>query len=385
VSDHWPLIPLADITHRITKGTTPTSVGGRFTDEGINYFKVESVAPDGALVRDKLAFIDDKTHEILRRSQLAVNDVLFSIAGAIGRTYLVREADLPANTNQALAIVRFDKSKVVPRYAFYAMRQYAFQGDALGRVVQTAQANVNLTQLSNAKLVLPSLTEQQGIVDLVGTYDDLIENNRRRMALLEEAARQLYREWFVRLHFPGHEHTRIIDGVPEGWEHAPFESALILQRGFDLPVQAREEGEIPIYGSMGINGFHNRSKVAGPGVVTGRSGTLGAVHFVAGDYWPLNTALWVKEFKRLTPLFALFLMREMDLKQYNGGASVPTLDRKAVHRVEILIPPKKLISMFEDFAQANFKQIENLAEQNEKLRGARDLLLPRLMSGDIAV
>ena len=88
----------------------------------------------------------------------------------------------------------------------------------------------------------------------------------------------------------------------------------------------------------------------------------------------------MKEFKQVTPLFALFLLREMDLKQYNGGVSVPSLDRKAVHRVEILIPWKKLITIFDEFASPMFVQIENLATQNEKLRAARDLLLPRLMN-----
>ena len=80
---------------------------------------------------------------------------------------------------------------------------------------------------------------QATIADTLSAYDDLIENNRRRMALLEESARLLYREWFVRLRFPGHEHTRIIDGVPEGWERTTFEDALVLQRGFDLPTQAQ--------------------------------------------------------------------------------------------------------------------------------------------------
>ena len=140
-----------------------------------------------------------------------------------------------------------------------------------------------------------------------------------------------------------------------------------------------------IFGSTGLNGFHNTAKVPGPGVVTGRSGTLGEVHYVPGDFWPLNTALWVKEFKRVSPFFALFLMREMDLKQYNGGASVPTLDRKAVHKVEILVPARPILSLFDDFAAPVFLQIQNLQAQVEKLRAARDLLLPRLMSGEIAV
>lgn len=225
----------------------------------------------------------------------------------------------------------------------------------------------------------------RNVVNILSNYDNLIENNRRRMALLEESARVLYREWFVRLRFPGYEHTHIVDGVPQGWDRLSFEGALVLQRGFDLPAQARQDGLIPIYGSTGINGYHDKAKVDGPGVVTGRSGTLGEVHYVSEDFWPLNTALWVKEFRRVTPLFALFLMSEMDLKQYNGGVSVPTLDRKIVHKVEVLIPPKSLLTAFDEFASDAFSQIKNLTLQNQKLRAARDLLLPRLMSGEIAV
>jgi type I restriction enzyme S subunit len=231
----------------------------------------------------------------------------------------------------------------------------------------------------------PSLQEQNQIVEIVGAYDDLIENNRRRMALLEESARLLYQEWFVRFRFPGHEHVQIKNGVPEGWERLPFDQALELQRGFDLPTEARQDGDIPIYGSTGIVGFHNSVKVEGPGLVTGRSGTLGEVHYISGPYWPLNTALWCKSFHRVTPLYALFLLREMDLKQYNGGASVPTLDRKAVHRLPVLVPPRLLISRFDKLAGLVFRQIRVCYSQNERLAIARNLLLPQLMSGEVAV
>lgn len=256
--------------------------------------------------------------------------------------------------------------------------------------VQNVGRGVGVPHISGKEIgafefLLPPRDEQTRIADILSTYDDLIENNRRRMALLEDSARLLYREWFVRLRFPGYEHTRIVDGVPEGWERAPLENALILQRGFDLPTQDRELGTVPIYGSTGILGYHDKAKASAPGVVTGRSGTLGEVQYVAEDYWPLNTALWVKEFRRVTPLFALFLLREMDLRQYNGGASVPTLDRKSVHRVEILIPPPLLLRSFDEFSADVFAQIKNLDAQNQKLRAARDLLLPRLMSGELTV
>ena len=128
------------------------------------------------------------------------------------------------------------------------------------------------------------------------------------MVLLEESARLLYCEWFVRLRFPGYEHTRIVNGVPEGWERAPLEQSLVLQRGYDLPSQNRQEGTVPVYASTSPNGYHNKAMVQGPGVVTGRSGTLGVVNYVTEDFWPLNTTLWVREFKRVTPIYAFFLL-----------------------------------------------------------------------------
>jgi type I restriction enzyme S subunit len=205
------------------------------------------------------------------------------------------------------------------------------------------------------------------------------------MALLEESARLLYQEWFVRLRFPGHERTRIVDGVPWGWERLPLESGLVLQRGFDLPVQDREDGEVPIYGSTGVVGYHSKEKVKGPGVVTGRSGTLGEVYFVNRDYWPLNTALWVKEFRRVSPWYAIFLLRSVGLKQFNGGVSVPTLDRKNVHKVEVLLPTRNLMVSFDEFVRPVYVQIELLTVQMHRLQAARDVLLPRLMSGEVTV
>jgi len=248
-----------------------------------------------------------------------------------------------------------------------------------------AQDNLSLEKLLSFNLKVPPPEAQRDIADVLSAYDDLMENNRRRMGLLEEAAQLIYREWFVRLRFPGHEHARITNGIPEGWERVPFEDALVLQRGFDLPERNWEEGEFPICGSTGVIGHHKEPKVKGPGVFTGRSGSLGVVNYVEDDYWPHNTALWVREFKKVTPLFALFLLREMNLEQFNGGVSVPTLDRKAVHRVPVLIPPKNFMTLFDEQLTPMFAQLRCLRQQNQKLRAARDLLLPRLMSGEIAV
>lgn len=109
------------------------------------------------------------------------------------------------------------------------------------------------------------------------------------------------------------------------------------------------------------------------------------VHYVHEDYWPLNTTLWVKEFRRVSPLFAFFLLSSLRLDQYNGGVSVPTLDRKVVHKIEIVVPNSKMQALFSDYVLPMFTQLRTLDIYNQKLRAARDLLLPKLMSGEIRV
>ena len=150
----WEVKSLGDVTSVITKGTTPTTLGQQFASEGINFIKVQSIDEQGDILDNKLAKIDDKTHELLKRSQLQENDILFSIAGAIGRAATVPRRFLPANTNQALAIIRPLDLSFTP-YLYRTLRSSEFLSYSLERVVQTAQANVSLSVLSSAPVIVP--------------------------------------------------------------------------------------------------------------------------------------------------------------------------------------------------------------------------------------
>jgi len=355
-----------------------------YETEGIPVVMPKDIA-DGRISGESVARVSEQTATRLQRHKLKPRSIVLPRRGEVTKRAYIREEQDGWLCGTGCLKIELHGRYLVPEYLYYFMEQEHVTKWLLQHAVGTTMLNLSAGIVSALPIRYPSTDVQIAIAESLSTYDDLIENNRRRMALLEESARLLYREWFVRLRFPGYEHTLIVDGVPQGWVRVPLEAALVLQRGFDLPTQDRQEGDVPIYGSTGILGYHDKAKAAAPGVVTGRSGTLGEVQYVAEDYWPLNTALWVKEFKRVTPLFALFLLREMDLKQFNGGASVPTLDRKSVHRVEILIPSAQLLRSFDDFATGVFEQIKNLHSQNQKLRAARDLLLPRLMSGELAV
>jgi type I restriction enzyme S subunit len=193
----WKQTTVGEVAIRITKGTTPTTLGGRFTDKGISFVKVESISEDGRLLPDKLAFIDEATNALLPRSKLEEDDILFTIAGTIGRATRVPRWLLPANTNQAVAIVRPKRAVIDPRFLFYVLTDERRVKHAKTRVVQSVQANFSLAELSSLGFGLPPLAEQKRIASILGALDDKIELNRRMNAKLEDMARTLFKSWFV--------------------------------------------------------------------------------------------------------------------------------------------------------------------------------------------
>jgi type I restriction enzyme S subunit len=277
------------------------------------------------------------------------------------------------------------KPDVEPEFLFYALfarREYIRE---LATEASHGTKKLETDTLSAVELPVPRPEIQRRTVEVASAYDELMENNRRRMELLEESARLLYREWFVRLRFPGHEHARITNGIPEGWERKHLGDVLTLKRGYDLPGRDRVDGPIPIVSSSGITGYHAQKKCEPPGVITGRYGTLGEVYFMQQPYWPLNTALYVSEFKNTPAGFAAYLLKHSLEGTQSDKAAVPGLNRNVAHRLPVLWPAKHLRDEFNDFASVCYEQTRVLELQNQKLRAARDLLLPRLMSGEIAV
>ena len=325
----------------------------------------------------------------LERYQLAENDVILAmdrpIVGDGLKMAWIKPEDLPA-----LLVQRVCRLRGKPGLALTSFIRYVLAAPEFSAHIHRITTGANIPHISGKDIAayefnLPDLADQARIVECLSVYDDLIATNQRRIALLEDAARRLYRQWFVLLRFPGHESVPVKDGVPEGWERGSLDRALFLQRGFDLPNGSRIAGDVPVYASTGINGFHNDAKAVGPGVVTGRSGTLGQVHYVAKDFWPLNTSLWVKEFRRVSPIVAYFLLSELNLEQFNSGASVPTLDRKTVHQASVLLPSPDLVEKFDTLVQPLFDQIDALKAGIDSTSKARDLLLPKLMSGQLDV
>ena len=244
-----------------------------------------------------------------------------------------------------------------------------------------AQAQITIDSLKPYVLPLPELVAQQRIASILSAYDDLIENNRRRIQLLEQAARLLYREWFVHLRFPGHEHVIITDGVPEGWEKKTIGEFAPFKYGKALKKDDRVPGPFPVYGSSGIVGTHEKALVTGPAIIVGRKGNVGSVYWSKDDFHPIDTVYFVETEHCTIYLYYALLHTHF----INTDVAVPGLNRDFAHSRTLLIPDDKILALFEQDVTIIHDQIDQLAKYNKLLTQARDLILPRLMNGEVAV
>ena len=278
-----------------------------------------------------------------------------------------------------------DTDRYDPVYFTYYFKSKAFRRAVSGTAVGANIQNLSQARLSNHECRIPSIEVQHRIADILSAYDDLIENNQKQIKLLEEAAQRLYKEWFVNLRFPGHENTKIVDGVPEGWSRTNINEILTFHRGYDLTKNEMKAGRYPVVGSTTVIGYHNEFKIKGPGIVTGHSGSLGKYQFIWDNFWPHNTSLYISDYKDHNIFFVYSLLQTVDFASLNNGGAIPTLNRNVLSNIEVIEPTDELQEMFAKIAEAQYRKIRNLEKQNNQLKMARDVLLPKLMSGEVEV
>jgi type I restriction enzyme, S subunit len=264
---------------------------------------------------------------------------------------------------------------------------------------------LNTDELKSLEVLLPSEDEQRGIVAIFSAIDDKIELNRKMNETLEAMARALFKSWFVNFDpvrakaegrdsglsadiaalFPNSFESSVLGEAPRGWQVGRLDDLLVLQRGFDLPKTTRTDGPYSVLAASGPSGTHHQFMVRGPGVTTGRSGVLGNVFYVHEDFWPLNTSLWVKDFKKSSPTYAFYLLRLLDLHRFNAGSAVPTLNRNHIHGLPVVIPPADLVQKFEAHAVALLRRQRANELESSTLASLREALLPKLISGELKI
>ena len=280
--------------------------------------------------------------------------------------------------------------RVNPRYIGYYLRTPKFRGQFMAFSTMTTRASLANIDLLNMEVELPPMETQHRIATILSRYDSLIENYQKQIKLLEEAAQRLYKEWFVDLCFPGHENTKIVDGVPEGWEEKSIMEVFDFKYGKILPTKDFvEDGPIPVYGASKQIGRYTKANCFEPKVLIGSRGNAGFVHrTIEDETYVTNNSFIVEPTKEYTFLGLPYIyesFKAMDFVAICTGAAQPQLTLNSIASLKYIVPTKKLITIYCDVSISFFTKIAMSYKQIRLLIEARDRLLPKLMSGEINV
>ncbi|WP_084260487.1 restriction endonuclease subunit S [Thiothrix lacustris] len=361
-----------------------------YAENGFPLIRVSDFTSN-SVSKQAIVYVPYEVAEKNLKYQLKTGDILIQTVGSWQHnpaSIVGKVVRVPKNLDGALlnqnAVKLIPSPLINKAFLYYRLKDESFKSHVIGCAQGAAnQASITLSTINAFLFYLPPLQTQRKIAAILSAYDDLIENNLQRIKLLEEMAQITYEEWFVRMKFPGHETAQWdkATGLPEGWAKIPLGNMMIFHYGKGLRSHEKREGNVPIYSSAGIFGYHDTSLVDAPGIIVGRKGNVGSVFWSQEPFFPMDTTYYIESKESL--YFAYFALKSVEF--INNDAAVPGLNRNAAYAMKIISPVSELIERFEEKVKPAFVTIFNLKKQNELLREAREILLPRLMTGVIDV
>ncbi len=379
----WKTIRIADFGAVVTGRTPSSSNPEHFGDD--YPFITPTDMNTGRIVQTDRG-ISQEGYLKFRRQILPRRSVCFVCIGAtIGKICLTTEKSL---TNQQINSVVVDTTKHDPFFVYYLLSTYTdiVKGIAGG----AATPIVNKTSFENIEVVAPSLPTQRKIATILSAYDDLIENNLRRIKILEEMAQNLYREWFVKFRFPGHQHARFTDSplgrIPEGWEVVNLLDFAVIKYGRNLPTKnLSPDGAYPVYGAAKIIGRYTEYTREERTIITGCRGSVGEMQITLPKCFVTNNSFTFDVQQQIDFFWLFHFLKERGFADVIGGAAQPQITLDGLSKVQILVPPKTTRVLFHENIEDMFSLLWNLEDRNANLRRTRDLLLPKLISGEVDV
>ena len=411
---NWPQVELQNIALRekgaIVSGPFGSNISAKyFVDEGIPVIRGNNLTKGKAkFIDDGFAYLTETKAAEFRNCMAVTDDIVFTAAGSIGQVGIIppeARYEKYVISNKQLR-VRLDRSKANPNFVFAWLSSHQMVRYLENMNNGGAVPLLNLGIIRRVPVPLPTIETQDKIAEILSAYDDLVENNRRRIALLEEEARLLYREWFVHFRFPGHEFVKIIAGLPEGWE---MSNASVVMEVFSggTPKTGNPafwDGEIGFFtpkdvtdtpfvletektiSEEGLRACNSKLYPCDTVFITAR-GTVGKLNMALVPM-AMNQSCYALRSKIYLGQKHLFLALKSAIEQVRARATGAVFDAIIVAtfaNVPFTLPPKRLTDIFARHSEPIFDQIANLVQQNSKLVQARDLLLPRLMNGEITV
>ena len=403
----WKNVKLGDYCLKIGSGSTPKGGSTVYVESGTSFIRSQNVY-NLSFDYNGLTHITEEAANKLKGVTIFNEDILLNITGdSVARTCIVPNDVLPARVNQHVAIVRVDRKKMNGRFLNYYLASPRMQAHMLSLAVGKGASRNAMTKqmIENFKVPCPPLDTQHRIATILSRYDSLIENYQKQIKLLEESAQRLYKEWFIDLRFPGHENTKIVDGVPEGWEKKKMKDLVDLKSGFAFKSTTFvEKGEYKIVTIKNVkDGFFDGENVSYLNLVPEKmpshcflhtgdillslTGNVGRVSMVVGDNYLLNQR--VAKLESNFPAFTYCLFRYYDtfvaINNLANGAAQQNVSPIRIGDLNFIMANDKILNHFENVVENIRTNILNLSLQIKHLTEARDRLLPKLMSGEINV
>ena len=395
---------LSDVCESVRYGYTASATT---EPRGPRFLRITDIA-SGSLDWDAVPYCQIAERD-MERFRLLVGDIVVARTGAtVGCGRLIRES-VTAVCASYLVRFRVDPNKAEPGFVGRVVESQLYRKFVLSQIGGSAQPNASAPVLGSFEFNLPNRHEQMRIAEILATYDGLIENNRRRIALLEAAARLLYREWFVHFRFPGHEQVKFIDGLPEGWQRRYLGDVVTTQYGHTASASDQEVGPkfvrgtdinkrsfvdwstVPYCPEQGLD-FNKYALLPGDILVI-RMADPGKVaiiekpiHSVFASYL---VRLKIRDPGEIPPIYMFMTLMDERYQGFihssSGGATRKSASAKLLTDFHFAQPPKVLLRRFVEQVTPMRKMITKLVDQSSAAAQARDLLLPRLMNGEIEV
>lgn len=367
------------------------------SDSGIPFVTISNIDSNNQFDFSNTMFVSRAYYDSLDSKRKAQKgDVLYSVVGSFGIPVYIKE-DTPFAFQRHIAILR-PNDTVLSRFLYYNMlcRDFYARADAIA--LGAAQRTISLTALRNMKISVPPMEVQERIVNIMSAYDDLIENNQKQIKLLEEASHRLYKEWFVDLRFPGYENTKIVDGVPEGWNVKSIDDIAEYINGYAFKPSDWGTSGKPIIKikemSSGVTTDTPRN--SGENIPIKYNVTAGDILFswsatLSAMIWDEEDGLLNQHLFKVIPCNGIsreFVLQSIlktldEFSNLTTGSTMKHIQRGKLKEVHVNTPTEKLMKEFESISEPIRKQVLRLKRQIIVLQEARNRLLPKLMGGEI--
>ncbi|ELS1888542.1 restriction endonuclease subunit S [Raoultella ornithinolytica] len=376
------------------------------------------------------AFINEIKDSQLRAGKLSYGDIILTTRGTVGNVAYYDSSNPYKNIriNSGMIIIRADEKLWNPKFLYFILTSVFLQEQIINLISGSAVPQLPARDIK--KFIIPVIGRniQDKIANIISAFSDKISINIDTNQTLEQMSQTLFKSWFVdfdpaidnaldagttipdmlqsraelrqkvrnsadfkplpadiRALFPAEFDETELGCVPKGWVTNRLENILELAYGKALKKTERTNGDYPVYGSGGVDGAHNEYLVKGPGIIVGRKGTVGSLHWENKDFYPIDTVFFVRPKEYFSLVYCYQLLKTLRLENMNTDAAVPGLNRNNAYRLEVVTPPQPIIAKFTNIIQTIRHKIDSNHNETENLTNLRDTLLPKLISGELSL